>query len=216
MGAPLGSYELLCRTVCVFPWGFGLFALLALSGAASAQKSDGTLNVTARTSPVVLTQAVSTTRKPDVVYIPTPQKLVNAMLEFAKVSRTDVVYDLGCGDGRIVMTAAQRYGARGVGVDIDPQRVREASANVRAAALDGRVQIVQGDLLAVDLKNATVVALYLSMELNQKLRPKLLAELRPGSRVVSHHFDMGDWIPEQTVSVDGEKIFLWRIPAGKD
>lgn len=134
------------------------------------------------------------------------------MLKLAKVTRNDVVYDLGSGDGRIVITAAARHGARGVGVDIDPQRVSEARANVRAANLDGRVTIVHADLFDVDISKATVVAIYLSASLNQKLRPKFLAELKPGTRIVSHHFDMGDWMPEQTLQVGDGIIYLWRIP----
>ena len=134
------------------------------------------------------------------------------MLRLANVSRNDVVYDLGCGDGRIVIAAALRYGARGIGVDVDPRRVDEARANVRSANLEGRVSIVHDDLFNVGLKGATVVALYLSAEINRKLRPKLLTELGAGSRIVSNHFDMGDWKPEQTMKIGDDVIYLWRVP----
>ena len=161
----------------------------------------------------IVDQATGTAvRKPDVVYIPTAPATVDAMLRLAAVTHNDVVYDLGCGDGRLVVAAASRYGARGMGIDIDPQRVAEATAHVRASNLEGRVRIVQGDLLEVGLKGATVVILYLSAELNAKLRPKLLADLRPGARIVSHHFGMGDWKPDESVRVGDDMLYLWRIP----
>ena len=153
----------------------------------------------------------------DVIFVATDLEVVRAMLDAAKVGPGDVVYDLGCGDGRIVITAAQRYGARGVGVDLDPERVREARENAVRAGVADRVTFVQQDLFATDVSTATVVALYLSPEINVRLRPKLLRDLRPGSRVVSHQFDMGDWSPERSfeVSVAGaaRRVFLWRIPA---
>ena len=153
----------------------------------------------------------------DVIFVATDLQVVRAMLEAAKVGPGDVVYDLGCGDGRIVITAAQRYGARGVGVDLDPERIREARENAARAGVTDRVTFVQQDLFATDVSGASVVALYLSPELNVRLRPKLLRELRPGSRVVSHQFDMGDWLPERSfeVAVAGaaRRVFLWRIPA---
>ena len=139
------------------------------------------------------------------------------MLEAAEVGPGDVVYDLGCGDGRIVITAAQRYGARGVGVDLDPERIHEAHENAVRAGVADRVTFVLGDLFATDVSAATVVALYLSPELNLRLRPTLHRELRAGSRVVSHQFDMGDWIPERSLEVTvpgaARRVFLWRIPA---
>jgi len=151
-------------------------------------------------------------RDPDVIYEPTPDSVVDAMLELAGVTSRDVVYDLGCGDGRIVITAARRYGARGVGIDIDPDRVAEATVNVRLAGVADRVRIVQGDLFEVDISPATVVMLFLLTELNLKLRPKLLRELRPGTRIVSHIFGMGTWKPERKVEVDGSTVNLWRVP----
>jgi ubiquinone/menaquinone biosynthesis C-methylase UbiE len=153
----------------------------------------------------------------DVIFVATDLEVVHAMLEAAQVGPGDVVYDLGCGDGRIVVTAARRYGARGVGVDLDPERIREARENAARAGVGDRVTFLRQDLFATDVSAATVVALYLSPEINLRLRPRLLRELRPGSRVVSHQFDMGDWLPERTfeVAVAGgtRRVFLWRIPA---
>ena len=151
------------------------------------------------------------------IFVATAPEVVDAMLEAAKVGPGDVVYDLGCGDGRIVVAAASRYGARGVGVDLDPERIREARENASRAGVSDRVTFLVQDLFATDVTPATVVALYLSPDVNLRLRPKLLRELRPGSRVVSHQFDMGDWRPERSfeVSVAGaaRRVFLWRIPA---
>ncbi len=154
-------------------------------------------------------------RGPDVIFVPTPNEVVSKMMELAKVTQKDTVYDLGCGDGRIVITAAQRYGARGVGIDIDPERVKEATENVRKGGVADRVKIVRGDLFEADISGATVVTLYLLTDLNLKLRPKLLKDLRPGTRVVSHAFSMGDWKPERTADVSGTTVYLWRIPARK-
>ena len=160
----------------------------------------------------VLAQAATQPRGPDVIFVPTPNDVVNKMLELARVTVKDVVYDLGCGDGRIVITAAQKYGARGVGIDIDPQRIREARENASRGKVNDRVRFVEGDLFEADISEATVVTLYLLTELNLKLRPKLMSDLRPGTRVVSHAFAMGDWKPERTERVDGSSVFLWRIP----
>ena len=151
------------------------------------------------------------------IFVATAPEVVNAMLEAAKVGPGDVVYDLGCGDGRIVVAAASRYGARGVGVDLDPERIREARENASRAGVSDRVTFLVQDFFATDVTPATVVALYLSPDVNLRLRPKLLRELRPGSRVVSHQFDMGDWLPERSVEVPvagaARRVFLWRIPA---
>ena len=152
-------------------------------------------------------------RTPDVIYVPTPQDVVDAMLKVANVSGSDTVYDLGCGDGRIVVTAAKVYGAHGVGVDIDPRRVAEANANVKAAGVGDKVRIIEGDLFEVALSPATVVTLYLLPSLNLKLQPKLFNELKPGTRIVSHAFDMGDWKPEQQLDVNGRNVYFWTIPA---
>lgn len=150
--------------------------------------------------------------KKDVPYVPTPQNVVDKMLEMAAVKKDDVVYDLGSGDGRIVITAAKKYGVRGVGVDIDPERVKEANANALQAGVANRVKFIEQDLFKTDLKEASVVTLYLLPEVNLRLRPKLWSELKPGTRVVSHAFDMGDWKPEQMVEVEGRKIYYWVIP----
>jgi ribosomal protein L11 methylase PrmA len=140
------------------------------------------------------------------------------MLTLARVTPADVVYDLGSGDGRILITAAKVHGARGVGYDIDPERVREATENAVKAGVDKRVRFVLGDLFEADLKEATVVTLYLLQSLNIKLRPKLFAELRPGTRIVSHDFDMGDWKPDQTVKlqVNGREhtVYYWLLRPG--
>lgn len=159
-----------------------------------------------------LAQAEKAAREPDVIFVPTPDDVVSKMLELAQVTARDTVYDLGCGDGRIVITAAQKYGARGVGVDIDPERIAEASGNAQQAGVADRVRFIRGDLFAADISAATVVTLYLLTELNIRLRPKLLAELRPGTRVVSHAFAMGEWTPERTAEVSGSRVYLWRIP----
>ncbi|MGE0360502.1 MAG: 50S ribosomal protein L11 methyltransferase [Vicinamibacterales bacterium] len=151
------------------------------------------------------------TRRPDVIYVPTPQEVVDAMLQVAKVTKNDVVYDLGTGDGRIPVTAAKTYGARGVGIDIDPQRIKEATENVQKNGVGDRVRIIQGDLFETNISEATVVTLYLLPSLNQKLIPKLNKELKPGTRIVSHAFDMGDWKPEQELDVNGRKVYYWTI-----
>src|ERR671918_34784 len=142
-------------------------------------------------------------RIPDMVYIPTPHHVVAEMLRIAGVTKDDVVYDLGSGGGRLVIAAAKHYGARGVGVDIDSQRIQEGRANARNAGVTDRAQFLQQDLFTTDIREATVVTLYLLTKLNLQLRPKLLSELRPGTRVVSHAFDMGDWYPDQKLLVPG-------------
>jgi predicted O-methyltransferase YrrM len=156
-------------------------------------------------------------REPDVPYVPTDERVVAEMLKVAKVKKSDVLYDLGSGDGRIVITAARRFGTRGTGVDIDPERVREAQENAEKAGVSDRVRFIHGDLFEMDLRDATVVTLYLLPAVNLKLRPKLLRELRPGTRVVSHNYDMGDWMPDKTIRVklpDGvHVVYYWVVPA---
>src|SRR6184192_190131 len=150
-------------------------------------------------------------RATDVKYVPSPQSVVDAMLELAHVTAADIVYDLGSGDGRIPIRAAQRYGARAVGVELEPRLVAEASDNAKRAGVAGRVWFVNQDLFETDFSDATVVTLFLMPRLNQQLIPKLKA-LRPGARVVSHMWDMGpDWPPEQTQDVSGLMIYLWTI-----
>jgi len=181
---------------------------LAAMGAAGAAQATGPAGM-------LLAQAPAPKRGPDVIFVPTPNETVEKMLELAKVTAKDVVYDLGCGDGRIVITAAQKYRARGVGIDIDPQRIAEARDNARKAKVDKLVRIVEADLFEADISEATVVTLYLLTRLNAKLQPKLLKELKPGTRVVSHAFDMGDWKPEQTATVGSSTVYLWRIPGAR-
>jgi cyclopropane fatty-acyl-phospholipid synthase-like methyltransferase len=157
-------------------------------------------------------QAPGPVRAPDVFYVPTPQAVVDAMLKMARVTDQDVVYDLGCGDGRIPITAALTYGARGVGIDIDPKRIEEANENAKAAGVVGKVRFVTEDLFETDIRGASVVTLYLSPSLNEKLMPRLKKELKPGTRVISHAFDMGTgWPAEKTEVVEGKSIYFWTI-----
>jgi SAM-dependent methyltransferase len=150
----------------------------------------------------------------DVPYEPSSEEVVGAMLEIAKVGKDDLVYDLGCGDGRIVIAAAQKAGARGVGVDLDPERIKESIENAQKANVIDRVQFFQQDLFQTEIGKATVVMLYLWPEVNLKLRPKLFRELKPGTRVVSHSHDMGSWEPDQTITTsEGHKVHFWVIPA---
>jgi trans-aconitate methyltransferase len=146
-----------------------------------------------------------------VPYVPTPNEVVEEMLKLAGVKANDVVYDLGCGDGRIVVTAAQKYGARGVGVDIDPERIKEAEENARKAGVTQKTKFINKNLFDAQLGEASVVTLYLLPDFNMRLRPKLLKELKVGTRIVSHSFDMGDWQPEKTVKIDYRTIYLWTV-----
>ena len=156
-------------------------------------------------------QATPTLREPDVIYVPTPQEVVDAMLELANVTANDVVYDLGSGDGRIPITAAQKYGARAVGIDINPQRVTEANANLAKTNLGDKVKFLNQDLFETDISEATVVTLYLLPRLNLKLMPTLKA-LKKGTRIVSHSFNMGDeWPAEKSQNVNGSAIYYWTI-----
>ena len=157
-------------------------------------------------------QAPAQLRTPDVIFVPTPQEVVDAMLKLAKVTKNDVIYDLGSGDGRIPITAAKTYGARGVGIDIDPQRFKEATENLKAAGVSDRVKFLNQDLFTTDISEATVVTLYLLPSLNLKLLPKLNRELKPGTRIVSHAFDMGTAKPIETLNVNGRTIYFWTIP----
>ena len=153
------------------------------------------------------------TRTPDVVYVPTPPEVVAEMLKVANVTSKDVVYDLGSGDGRIVITAAKERGAHGVGIDIDPQRVKEATDRIQKANVTDKVKILNQDLFTTDISKATVVTLYLLPSLNQKLIPKLNKELKPGTRIVSQSFNMGDQNPPlKTVDVNGRSVYLWKTP----
>src|SRR5918994_3448547 len=152
-------------------------------------------------------------RSPDVHFVPTPHDVVAAMLKVANVRRNDVLFDLGSGDGRIVIAAAKKYGTRGTGIDIDSVRVAEGRRGAQKAGVADKAKFQQADLFQTDLRDATVVTLYLLPTLNVKLRPKLYAELKPGSRVVSHAFDMGSWKPDSTFMVGTSAVFYWVIPA---
>lgn len=148
----------------------------------------------------------------DVPFVPTPQQVVDKMLELAKIQKDDYLVDLGSGDGRIPVTAAQRYGVKALGVDLNPQRIKEANERAKAAGVTDRVQFRQQDLFQTDISEANVLTMYLLPSVNLKLRPKILSDMKPGSRIVSHAFDMGDWKPEQKVTVDGRSVFLWIVP----
>ena len=176
-------------------------ALTLLAGSASAPPSGP---AAARPAP-----------KLDVVWVPSAPEVIAVMLEAAKVGPGDIVYDLGCGEGEIVIAAALHYGARGVGVDLDPERITNARLNAARAGVTDRVTFIEQDLFTTDVSGATVVTLYLGPEINRRLRPKLLRELRPGTRIVSHDFSMGEWEPERTVRVPqapGHVVYLWRVP----
>ncbi|MFC1780771.1 SAM-dependent methyltransferase [Planctomycetota bacterium] len=160
-------------------------------------------------------------REPDILFVPTPYEVVDKMLEMAQVTKDDLVYDLGCGDGRIVITAAKEYGCQAIGYDIDPERVRESRENVDANNLGDLVKIEQADVFTLDLSEASVITLYLLPSLNVKLIPQL-EELKPGSRIVSHDFDMQGVIPDQVVTVETNdsyrehEVYLWTTPLKKE
>lgn len=162
-------------------------------------------------------QSPTTEKKPlDVPYVPTHESLVEEMLNMAKVGGGDVLYDLGSGDGRIVITAARKFGTRGVGYDLDPERVSEARENARRAGVTDRVRFEQQDIFTATIADATVVTMYLLPDVNMRLRPKLLSELKPGTRIVSHNYDLGDWQPVQRKEMDvsgvNHTLFLWIVP----
>jgi SAM-dependent methyltransferase len=148
----------------------------------------------------------------DVPYVATPQAVVDKMLEIANVTGDDYLIDLGCGDGRIPITAAQRFGTKALGVDIDPIRVQQANTNAAGARVTDKVEFREQDLFKTDFSKATVLTMYLLPRINLELRPRILSELKPGTRVVSHAFDMGDWKPDKMVEVEGRKIYLWIVP----
>jgi SAM-dependent methyltransferase len=188
---------------------FVLALILAVAGPlpSAAQETDTTesLSIPGLEVPPRPTES-------DVPYVPTPEPVVDRMLELADVGPDDVVYDLGSGDGRIVIRAARKYGARGVGIEIDPELVKEARQNAKNAGVSDLVEFRQGDLFKSDFSDATAVTLYLLPSVNQKLRPMLFEQLTPGTPVVSHDFDMGKWSPERTVDVSGDTIYRWTIP----
>lgn len=163
----------------------------------------------------VIAPACHLSRLPDVHFEATPQDVVEEMFEVAKVTKDDIVYDLGCGDGRFVITAAKKYGARGVGIDIDPERIQESQKKAMEAGVTDRVTFIEEDLFKTDIREATVITLYLLQDLNLRLRPKLLQELKPGSRVLSYVFHMGDWKPDdkRSFGISTSYFYLWVIPA---
>jgi 16S rRNA G966 N2-methylase RsmD len=165
---------------------------------------------------VLLIAGCAALRPPDVLYEPTPMDVVQAMLELAAVGREDLVADLACGDGRIVIEAVRRYGARGLCVDIDPERIAEATQNARAAGVADRIRFLNQDLFVTDLREVSAVMLFLSPQFNLQLRPKLARELAPGARVVSHWHRMGDWEPTRTLRVKSggreRPVYLWTMP----
>lgn len=159
-----------------------------------------------------LAQITAAMPRLDVPYVPTPQDVVDKMLDLARVGKNDTLFDLGCGDGRIVVTAAKARGARGTGIDIDPVRIAEATENAKKAGVSDRAKFRVGDLFKTDFSTATVVTLYLLPNINAKLRPQLWKQLKVGTRVVSHAFDMGaEWPAEKTVEVDGRTIYYWTV-----
>jgi SAM-dependent methyltransferase len=180
--------------------------------------------------PVLLSAAIAAAqsskpaRDPDVPFVPTTEPAVHAMLKLAGVKAGDVVYDLGCGDGRIVIEAAKSYGARGVGIDINPVRIKEAKENAKKAGVENRVRFEENDLFKANFHEATVVTLFLLPEVNLRLKPRLMEQLKPGTRIVSNTFDMGDWKPEKETTLDNaddedgylsHRFFLWVVPARK-
>jgi SAM-dependent methyltransferase len=177
-----------------------------------ATSADSTAEIKSPTIVSGDTTSPTDTVDADVPYVPTPQPVVDRMLEMAEVDENDVVYDLGSGDGRIVIRAAEEYGSRGVGIEIDPELVQEARTNAREAGVGDLVEFRQGDLFKADISGATAVTMYLLPDVNLKLRPLLFEQLRPGTPVVSHGFDMDEWEPEKTDMVDGNRIYRWTIP----
>jgi SAM-dependent methyltransferase len=181
-------------------------------------------NLTRKSLPIILIVSVwiscvtgySQEREPDVNYVPTPEEVVVEMLKMAQVTQNDIVYDLGCGDGRIVIAAAKVFGARGVGVDIDSVRIKESNENARKAGVTDRVKFIEQDLFKTNISEATVVTFYLLPELNLRLRPKLFRELKSGTRIVSHEFDMEDWKPDGMGTVRNVKLYYKPNPTTKD
>jgi SAM-dependent methyltransferase len=186
------------------------FALAVSFGPADVAhgRGSGGENLT----PAASSQARPPAVVPDVSFEPSSPEMVDAMLRIADLKRGDVVYDLGCGDGRIVIAAARKYGARGVGIDVDPQRIHEATENARRAGVSDKVRFIEASFFAADISEATVVTLYLGDDVNLRLQPKLIRELKPGARIVSHHFDMGDWKPKRVRTVGDTRLYLWTIP----
>ena len=189
-----------------------LLLLGGLLGGLSPTRTAVAQDVDSSETSLVETSSPDTTVDPDVPFVRTPQALVDRMLQLADVDEDDVVYDLGSGDGRIPITAAQMYGARAVGIEIQPDLVLEARRNAKQAGVADLVEFRQGDLFEADIREATVVTLYLLPDVNERLRPKLFEQLEPGTRVVSHGFDMDGWTPDDVVETQDTFLFLWTIP----
>jgi len=191
----------------------------AAATATTAENTTAAAAAPAATAELIPTPSASPRRQLDVPYVPTHQEVVDEMLRMAEVKGGDVLYDLGSGDGRIPITAAKRYGTRGVGIDINPERITEANANAQKAGVTDKVRFIEGDLFKEDFSEATVVTLYLLPDVNLKLRPKLEA-MRPGTRIVSHNYGIGDWEPERTKQVttpdkSTHYLYFWRVPERK-
>jgi precorrin-6B methylase 2 len=199
---------------------FAVFTVFLVTGctntatqqSASAQTAQPSATQTGNSNASSNTNSSKPLREPDVIYVPTPTEVVDEMLRLAEVKEGDVLYDLGSGDGRIPITAAKRFKIRAVGIEINPVRIEEANRNAEENDVTDLVTFRNEDLFESDFSEATIVTLYLLDSLNQKLRPKLMRELKPGTRIVSHAFRMGDWEPEQTVEVNGSMVYFWRIP----
>ena len=189
-----------------------LFALAALVSTGWFVSESGGLK-TSSDGVLAQTQQAGFESKKIVPFVPTPQEVVEGMLELAQVKKGDVVYDLGSGDGRIVITAAaKKYGAQAVGFEIDPERITESRESIGKEGLEKLAEIREQDILTVDLSQANVLTMYLLSSVNLKLRPKILSEMAPGSRVVSHAFDMGDWKPDKVVQINGSAVYYWTVP----
>lgn len=214
------------RSIIAFLCSVLLLAVISIGCGNSNQPANDFMAATSSPSPPPQNAATSPTPKVagvevvdqplDVPYVPTPDEVVARMLIMAGVNGKDFIYDLGSGDGRIVIAAARDYGARGIGYDLNPKRIQESNENARKAGVTDKVRFIQKDLFEADLSGATVVTLYLLPDVNLKLRPKLLDELRPGTRIVSHNYDMGDWKAEryEEITVKGTKhyIYRWTVP----
>jgi SAM-dependent methyltransferase len=187
---------------------FPSLAALLFAGAAAAQAAGTACAPVRGTAPL----DAAAMHEAEVLYLPTPQPVVDAMLRLARVSRTDVVYDLGSGDGRIPIAAARDHGARGIGIELNGRMIERARCHAREAGVEHLVEFRQEDLFGAELRDATVVTLFLFPQMNERLGPKLRAELRPGTRIVSHRFGLGDWLPERTIEADGHPLLLWTVP----
>ena len=189
------------------PLALRVVAMLLYAGAVASLEANAACAPAPGAAPIAVDMYEA-----EAVYLPTPQPVVEAMLRLAGVTRSDVVYDLGSGDGRIPIAAARAYGARGVGIELDGRMIERARCNAREAGMERLVEFRQEDLFLTDLREASVVTLFLFPEMNRRLLPKLRAELRPGTRIVSHRFGLGDWAPERMIEADRHPLLLWTVP----